>query len=416
VWTILTYIAAHSNLDHLGMRSWNQIVNVGSSNEVMHGVLYDGPRGAARYIVGDPGLVLQEESCPDFDSGDPQRLLETAQWVFGQYPAQRYGLILWSHGTGWRPEEIRQVAQQARGDDVVGQAEATTRSSRPGSLVLFRSSLAAILRENDLQERAILFDDGTGHSLDTLELQGVVDDIHQVTGQPLDLLGMDACLMANLEVAYQVRHAVRYLVASEELVPGHSWPYDTIFGALRTDSGRSPAELATSVVRHYTSYYRAHPPQVGDVTKVALDLSEVNRLAQAVASLASALSEGMDDHTDLLWSVQQKTSVKESRNHRRKPNKFDYHLWDLGTLADGLVVSDGASIAVHQAAAAVREGLAAGGPLVLAEGHSGSWFEDIGGVSIYLMPPGQRMSPYYDNLAFSQDTAWSDMLKAYHDY
>ena len=155
VWTLLTYIAAHNNLDQLGMRSWNQIVNVGSSNEVMHGVLYDGPQGAARYIVGDPGLVLQEEPLPDFDSGDPERLLETAQWVFGQYPAQRYGLILWSHGTGWRPEEIREVAQQVRGDDVVGQAEAATRSSRPGSLVLFRSSLAAILRENDLQERAI---------------------------------------------------------------------------------------------------------------------------------------------------------------------------------------------------------------------------------------------------------------------
>ena len=84
---------------------------------------------------------------------------------------------------------------------------------------------------------------------------------------------MDACLMANLEVAYQVRKSVSYLVASEELVPGESWPYDVIFGELRANPNRSARDLAASSVQHYFGYYADHPQAVGDVTKVALDLS-----------------------------------------------------------------------------------------------------------------------------------------------
>ena len=85
--------------------------------------------------------------------------------------------------------------------------------------------------------------------------------MQETIGQPLDLLGMDACLMATLEVAYQVRNSVRYLVASEELVPGHSWPYDTIFGDLRVDPERTPAEVAVSVVQQYTELLHGFPAQ-----------------------------------------------------------------------------------------------------------------------------------------------------------
>ena len=56
-WTILTYIAAHNNLAMLGKVSLNQILGVGSTPEVVHGMLYDGPGEGGRYVVGDPGTV-----------------------------------------------------------------------------------------------------------------------------------------------------------------------------------------------------------------------------------------------------------------------------------------------------------------------------------------------------------------------
>lgn len=414
-WTILTYIAAHNNLDELGERSLKQILDVGSRPDVQLAALYDGTERAARYIAGQPGAAAVEEPLDDLDSGDAGALLDTIRWAFEQCPAKRYGLVLWSHGSGWRPEEIEEVAKQARGDEDVDADESTERAGEPGGLVLFRSTLAHILKQ-ERPERAILFDDGTGHSLDTLELAAVANQVQDLIGQPLDLLGMDACLMANLEVAYQLRGSVRHLVASEELVPGHSWPYDIIFGELAGKADMPAEELARLVVERYCEYYKKHPPGAGDVTKVALDLSGIDQVAQAVDRLAALLEDNIDAQADFMWKAQWASFLKESRDQERKKHKFQYHLWDLGSVATRLAeVSE--SDAVKEAATAVVRMLEPGGPTVLAEDHHGEWFDGISGVSIYMMPPKKRIpSRYYADLALAKDTHWDGMLEAYHDY
>ena len=60
-WTILTYIASHNNLEELGQESLQQIAAVGSSQEVIHGVLVDSSMGADRILVGKPGKLKQAE-------------------------------------------------------------------------------------------------------------------------------------------------------------------------------------------------------------------------------------------------------------------------------------------------------------------------------------------------------------------
>lgn len=56
-WSVLTYIAAHNNLVELGKQSRERILGVGSTSDVVHGMLYDGSLGAARYVVGSAGTV-----------------------------------------------------------------------------------------------------------------------------------------------------------------------------------------------------------------------------------------------------------------------------------------------------------------------------------------------------------------------
>lgn len=265
-------------------------------------------------------------------------------------------------------------------------------------------------------ERAILFDDGTGHSLDTIELGQVARQIAESVGQPLELLGLDACLMANLEVAHELRQDVRYLVASEELVPGHSWPYQAIYAALRDDPDRPGAALARLVVDRYLDFYSAHPPAGGDVTKVALDLTGIGALVAATDRLAGALHADMEQVANLLWGVQRTTQQRETRGGKRQPSKFDYALWDLGSVAAALAGAATAPAAIRQAAADTVAALRPGGA-VLAQGHRGDWFDGIGGASVYLMPPRtQRISPFYARLAFARETRWAQMLAAYHPH
>jgi hypothetical protein len=413
-WTILTYIAAHNNLDLLGQHSRNEILKVGSTPEVTHGVLYDGHAGAARYVMGEPGTVSSQDPLQAFDSGDPDALIDTAKWLFMKYPAERYGVVLWSHGTGWEPSEIQAVSAEARPGAATGPAEAKERSASSGSLVLFRSTLRSLLTPPKHTERAILFDDGTGHSLDTLELARVARTIGDATGQPLEFLGMDACLMASIEVACQLRGSARFLVASEELVPGHSWPYQQIYGALRAKPEQDGSALARTVVDEYVDFFMKNPPGVGDVTKVALDLSRLDSLAQASGALAGALRDDIAHNADALWQVQLDARKRETGNGKRTNTKFQYHLWDLGSLAAGLAKS-GATDAVRRAAGDVAKELVPGAGGVIREGHRGEWFDGISGVSVYLMPPGeQRVAPSYSQLAFATETRWDEMLSAYH--
>lgn len=136
-WTVLTYIAAHNNLQEFGKRSLTEILSVGSTSNVVHGALFDGKMGAGRYVMGDPGGVEWQKQEGSFDSGDPDELIRTAKWLFEQYPAERYGLVLWSHGTGWEPSEIEKIAKEARPLASADRAESKERAATPGSQVLF---------------------------------------------------------------------------------------------------------------------------------------------------------------------------------------------------------------------------------------------------------------------------------------
>ncbi|MDD5266647.1 MAG: clostripain-related cysteine peptidase [Methylococcales bacterium] len=412
-WTVLTYIAAHNNLDQFGKKSLMEILGVGSTSDVVQSALYDGKVGAGRYVMGDPGGVEWQQQLGSFDSGDPDELIATAKWLFKQYPAERYGLVLWSHGSGWEPSEIEEVAKEARSAAPANSAESKERSAAPGSRALFRTTLRSLLKPEKRAERAILFDDGTGHSLDTIELARVVGAIAEAIGQPLELLGMDACLMGNLEVAYEVRHAVRYLVASEELVPGHSWPYPEIFGALRANPDLGGAEFAKLAVDRYLSFYIANPPAGGDVTKVALDLGRITELAHGLDALGVSLLANIDSEADILWKAQTTTLQRETRKGSRRDNKFNYHLWDLGTVARQLL-AESQENTVKGAAQALLDMLSPEVSAVLAEGHVGDWFDGLAGTSVYLVRPPTRISPYYTELALAKETHWGELLSAYH--
>jgi hypothetical protein len=109
------------------------------------------------------------------------------------------------------------------------------------------------------------------------------------------------------------------------------------------------------------------------------------------------------------------TRARETRDGVRQQSKFDYDLWDLGSVAGELAGTPGLAAPVQVAAASVADALRPGRGCVLAEGHEGAWFDGSAGTSVFLMPPGkQRIAPDYAKLAFARTTRWDRMLEAYH--
>src|SRR5205823_6865956 len=124
-----------------------------------------------------------------------------------------------------------------KGASVVGGAPVASRTlplvnvravaRRPIRRALFASTIHAALKT-----RAIAFDDDAKDFLDNQELKRVLGEARKFLGGKIAVIGMDACLMSMVEVAYQIRGAASVMVGSEQTEPGEGWPYDSILRAL----------------------------------------------------------------------------------------------------------------------------------------------------------------------------------------
>lgn len=399
----MVYMAGDNNLSSAGDADLAEMRRVGSSNQVQVVVEFDnaGDAGTRRIHVTRDGVGERVEALGETDSGSPEVLSDFISWTAQTYPANRYALILWNHGGGWAPTEVDRIARSVASPGY-SERELAERSSGSLGRVLFRSSLGRIFGLSSPTERAICSDDGSGHSLDTLELGRVIAQGAETIGQPFDLLGMDACLMSNLEVAYQLRGHVRYIVASEENEPGDGWPYDRVIRRLAADPEIATAEFARHIVTDYIDFYaeRGYP---GDVTQAALDLSRISDLTTAVDALAGRLRTVMPAVYADVWQAQ-----------RRSARFWHNTLWDLGQFCEQLGAKTADSELVS-ASHAVVEALEIGeGRTVIAEQHRGQKVNGCHGISIYLVPPMTGLSRFYGELDFAADLQWMAMLEAYH--
>jgi hypothetical protein len=404
-WTFMVYIAGYNNLSPFATKDVEEMRRVGSTDDVRIAVFLKqlGADSAQHLIVGDDGHQTADD-VGDVDSGSPQTLLDFIRWVKETAPADNYALVVWNHGSGWQPGELEAMYEEVRGrhgDTGVTPRELGVRATQKIARSLFSTTVEKVLALPSAQQRAIASDDGTGHSMDTIELGRVLHKAHaDVLGQPLALLGMDACLMSNLEVAYQAREHVSAVVASEELEPGDGWPYEEILRQLTEHPDMTGEDLGRAVVEHYVESYRDRQDQ-WPVTQCAVEADAIVGFAETLDGLADALRGQLDDE------------VARGRIIRAQSRAaaFTGDLVDLSTFCRELVAADLDST-VQDAAGAVADALRPGA-YVLAEGHLGDKVDGCGGVTAYFPSPLEDVSQFYKDVRFAEDHSWDEFLGAY---
>jgi hypothetical protein len=406
-WTFMVYMAGFNNLTDFATKDLEEMRKVGSTDDVKVAVFIKqlDKDTASHIVVGKDGQGEQAETVGDADSGNPQTMLDFIRWAAQAAPAERYALVVWNHGSGWQPDDLEELYSHVRGGNGAGDGvtprELGIRSTQEVARSLFSPTVEKILSLPTAGDRGIASDDGTGHSLDTIELNRVLEKAHQELGQPLALLGMDACLMSTFEVAYEGREHTTAVVGSEELEPGDGWPYSPILEDLNANPDMGGGDLGRVVVDRYVESYENLQGQ-WPVTQCAVTTERLGDFADAVDGLAQAIQAHMREAGDAADIIKaQARSVA-----------FTGELVDVKTFCDALRALD-VGDAVKDAAGKVLESLEPG-RYVAAEGHLGPTVEGCGGVTLYFPPPLAKVSDYYKDLAFAQQRGWDEFLASYH--
>ena len=399
-WTVAVYMAGDNDLDPNAYLDLKEMKRVGSTADMNIVAQVDSESAGSkttRYNSRrEPHRAyrkMQSKSSATRIPAIRKSLIDFVSWVAANYPADRYALVLWNHGQGWDDTDIFE-----------GERSGSRRRPRSNAFrhAFFRTTVekaATAARHTDDTTRAILIDDNSKDFLDNVEMQKVAKAAVAKFGGKIDLFGMDACLMNQIEVAYQLRKQSAFIVGSELTEPLDGWPYDRILAKLAKKPTMNTSELATIIVDDYIASYKTDG---GPVTQSArgsrarLRPSPGNRCSWALLSLRS-----MDD-----------AAAKEAiQIARLKTQRFDDNLnanVDLRHFCERL---DSANVPTAVKSAAQGVGVALDS-YVLKSGSLGVNVANAKGVSIYF--PQDEISPLYKkHLDFAKKNSWTKFLNAF---
>ena len=98
----------------------------------------------------------------------------------------------------------------------------------------------------------------------------------------LEFLGFDTCLLGSVEMAVIAADYAKYLIASEDLIPGDGWDY-AFLGVLNDNPAMSGAEIGKAVTDYFMDFYG---PNYFDVLNMSvIDLAYANHVMCAMGSL-----------------------------------------------------------------------------------------------------------------------------------
>lgn len=200
-------------------------------------------RKVERWTVSQKGLRLVD-SVGSASMGDAETFMDFLDYGFENFPADRYGLIMWDHGSG------------ASG--------------------------------------GLCYDEMTKDPLYYPEIYEGLE-----AGMPRNtkfaFIGFDACLMSSYELANHIAPFADYMIASEELEPGSGWKYDGWLPTLVSNPSISIPRLGQKIVDSFiqsasSSYYR------GDYATLAVsDLSKLPALRKAVEKMGASLTAQIEN-------------------------------------------------------------------------------------------------------------------------
>lgn len=397
----------------------NEAEKVGSSNRVtiisqidrfQGGFAGDGNwTSTRRYLVTQDNDLNRIGSQLLVDLGEVnmaqrESLVDFMTWATQTYPADRYVLILSDHGMGWPggwsdPSPVNKDSS--------------------------RAPLAGALEVDHLFLN---------------EIDQALAQIQADTGlEKFDIIGMDACLMSQLEVYTVLQPYAHFAIASEETEPALGWAYAAFLQALTDNPNMSSEELATQVIESYigqdqrivdddarSEFLRQGSPLGGFFGSGNVSASQLARQLERNITLTAvdlnSLPDLLKKYNEFAYALQseEQAAIASARNYAQSytsifGKEVPPSYIDLGHFVQ-LVARETNSSAMKQSAQNVMDAM---NRVIVAEKH-GPAKPGSTGIAIYFPNSSLYRSPYtgsqsYTAIAdrFTRVSLWDDFL-AYH--
>ncbi len=231
--TVLVYMVGNNNLSSDAANNLDGIMN-GYVPEDDNLLVYYHTEKQSPVLLqihkGEDGRTLQDTvyRFPVRNSSTAESLKSAMQVTGTMFPAQEYGLFLWSHGTGWLPQ---------------GHYNSKSFGSEEG-----------------------------------LEIE--IQDLVNAFPYKLSFVVFDACLMGGIEVAYQMKDSVDYVISSPAEVLANGFPYKDIMKHIY----KTPTDIE-AVAREYFDFYNGQPGQMRSATISLVKTKELEKVAQAAKTV-----------------------------------------------------------------------------------------------------------------------------------
>lgn len=278
--TVIFYLIADNSLSNYTQVNVEELL-VGTTKKNLNKgnlILYidnrkEDPQLLQIEMKGGKAVKKVVKTYEEQDSTDPVVMKKVLNDITKKFTTKQYGLVLWSHGSAWLPEDTdRMIRTRSFGDD--------------RGNVLEISTLKEILSDN----------------------------VH------FDFILFDACYMGNIEVAYELRKTTDYLLASPMEILGKGFPYDKLVGKFFS----MPTADVKGICEAFYSYYANQEEEIRRSASVTLVATE------KLENLAATMRPIMKTHElDLATVDLQNVQALEYYSEKRLLYDFDDYMKNL---------------------------------------------------------------------------------------
>lgn len=226
-WTIMVYMAGDNNLSEDMITALNEL-NAGHAS-------------ASKPAGGNPPTASKINFFIEFDPSHPTA--ETERFFIGEKAM--------SNGTVSRSDIFTPLSDPIKSFDKI---EDSIKNFVIDGIAAYPAKRYALIisgHSDAFQGRTLLLDEnpaGTA-TLKTLNIKiREALDAALPSGELLDILGFDSCVMNTLEVTYEFRDVTKYWVGSQGSIPNYTWDYRGIGSELAKITAFDPTDIIRIII------------------------------------------------------------------------------------------------------------------------------------------------------------------------